>query len=341
MIGRKVIGMKKILVFAAAALLMVLSGAAASAEVTYGDIECSLSYQGYLNAENHSGGADAAYVAAYSDGCLVDVQMPQVQNDSFSAVIDDIDSVDTVKVFFWENSENMKPVSAYTFDLDSVCTANNNEAMVVSETVVETDEAGNDIVVIKGYSGGREVEYRTTPISVAYEIGSNMFSGKNYDVRQIWDPAWVEDDTAQKLASDIASGDIILADVDTVGNINAMIRMVKAEQLCIAGQLEWTQDTWHIISDAREGWIGGDVESVTVDHNNNALIKFNEYNTFALDADEQIDVIEIGADSASLSEPITAEELITEEEGGDHADILVMKTYRADVTHAFVYRFAF
>ena len=87
--------------------------------------------------------------------------------------------------------------------------------------------------------------------------------------------------------------------------------------------------------------IGGDVKSVTVDHNNDALIKFNEDNTFALDADEQIDVIEIGADGVSLSDTITAEELITEEEGGDHADILVMKTYRADITHAFVYRFAF
>lgn len=333
--------MKKILVFTAAAAAMMLSGAAASAEATYGDIECSLSDQGYLSAENHSGGADAAYVAAYSDGHLVDVQMPQIQNDSFSAVINDIDSVDTVKVFFWENAENMRPVSAYTFDLDQDWTANNNEAMAVSETAVETDKDGNDIAVIRGYSGGCEVEYRTTPISAAYEIGVNMFSGKNYDVSLIWDPTQSENDTAQKLAGDIEAGDILLVDTDTEGNIKDIIRMVKAEQLRIDGRLEWGQDMWHRVSEAREGWIGGDVESVTVDHNNNALIKFNEDNTFALDADEQIDVIEIGADGVSLSDTITAEELITEGEGGDHADILVMKTYRADITHAFVYRFAF
>ena len=800
MMGRKGIVMKKILVLAAAALSMVLSGAAASAEVTYGDIECSLSDRGYLSAENYSGRSDAAYVAAYLNGCLVDVQMPQVLNDSFSAVIDDIDSVDTVKVFFWENSENMKPVSAYTFDLESpyygvagetdvyhdivmvddvraartvsgadavisaktaagdiveyrvsdyttiwepqsenvydnrsydaelvwsgaendmaeltetisagdillmdgygsravavikmgdmielaettrfswkndlmhsysvptrdgwiygsidsnyiddetgativsigdtvwsfnaeipiygyeitrhggsvsaeplaepvkaselkaytdgthtydvpvmytlkndltavfvyrfkgesdseepyepvkhyglngdekygwvvsvtesdgdiavklydaddgdfkefaaaetldlwmpgsdtneksgksmlmdllakcvqestingseegvvtackyetdadgklsklymaqpsdaavsasatgvpivfepymeynsICighilnlkyklgpstydmhvpedmslpyaqdinayatgyvdrdeylggnesfsagiidydpethsvgmcirfvpdiyasdksildsdwTANNHEAMVISDVAVDADEDGNDIAVIKGYSGGSSVEYRTTPVSAAYEIGANVFLGRNYDVSLMWDPTEDINDTAQVLADEIAAGDILLVDADESGNIKVIVRMTHAEHLCAHDQLEWTQDTWHIISDAREGWIGGDVESVTVDHNNNALIKFNEYNTFAFDADEQIDVIEIGADSASLSEPITAEELITEEEGGDHADILVMKTYRADVTHAFVYRFAF
>ena len=222
---------------------------------------------------------------------------------------------------------------------DAGWTAVDHETMIVKEVRTETDTDGNDAAVISGYSSGGAVEYRTTPVSAVYGIyGANVFNNRNYDVIKIWDPTEYTDDTISKLPELISEGDILLMDADS-GNITVAVLMVDADDIVSTGAAAWTADIWHSYNPPlREGWIYGDVDSVAVDENNNAIVTIGEAQ-FQISASAPIDVYEITADSASLlDEPVTAADIITSDAGGDTHDILVFKTFRGSVTHAYIYR---
>lgn len=333
--------MKKVWAAAAIAALTVFSAVSVSADYEYGDIECSLNGT-ELSADDLGKSAGAAYVGVYSDGRLIDLQMPQITDGHIDAVIKELDSADTVKVFFWENSDNMKPVSAYTIDLEQSgavdAAEKDHEVIAVSEVSAEADAAGDHIAVIKGYSGGTEVSYRITPFSAAYSAGENVFSGSYYETLPLWDPS--EGDTVQSLSEKISAGDIVLIDGDAAGNVRSMVVMAKAEAAADTGWLGWAPNVRFEVSAASEGWINGNAASVTAGAENQRLIRFGgSDDEFVLDSDAPVDLIELDG-TGVRGETITADEIITSEEDGRRADVLVLKTYRGHVTGAFVYRFA-
>ena len=292
-----------------------------------------------------------AYVCAYKDGVLTDVQIPQINSDqTFSAALEGLDEADKVAVYLWQ-TEDMMPIERNVYDFtaidksiieDSLFTSYLHETLFVTD-VVRPENNDEVLLNIKGIDyRGKEVSYDITAAAGIWGLTEEyVYPSRRYAASLLNDPS---EPNALTPAELIHKGDVLL--IDSVGSRTLSI-LIAASPYSVDTKsddlLVWKEGFHHSFSPStRDGWVYGAVSDCYIE-DDEAVFTIGDV-VWSDDKDRPIPMAELKfnddgtLDTCSLG-TVKYSELDSPESSDDSDyDVMILYTYRGIVFSAAVYR---